>query len=562
VSAVDETVVLDGQLLRSLLTQCPLPAALHDTDLRYVVANEALARLDGHSVAEHLGRLPSEVLGAELGDRVETLLRRVRDGGESVIERDFRVPDPATGESATCFSVWSPAHDAAGRLLGVGALLIDDTHRRRSEEALRRTQLRATRLQEAMAGLAGAQTVDEVAQVVAEAGGAALGALRTSVGLVDGARLRFPRTAQPALAGSSTRLPLTGDQPGLSALAVRTGRPQYAADGKSLLEQLPYDSVREHLEGGTDERAWAALPLVTSGPALGVLRCAFADPRALDADERVFLEALAAQCALALERAVLYERERRAAVSLQRSLLPGRLPEVAGLELAYCYLPASSEAEVGGDWYDAFVLPDGRIAVVVGDVMGNGLTAAAGMGRMRAAVRALALTDPAPAAVLTGLDRLAASLESDEALVTLVYAVIDLATGAVLASDAGHLPVLLLRGDGTALLVDAGPSTTPIGVPETRVERRLALTPGSVVVAFTDGLVEHRGRPLTAGLDQLVEVAAQLAVDDLDALVAGLAKALLGDRDHLDDVTILAVRVAGALRSPTATLPDLVGDTG
>ena len=137
----------------------------------------------------------------------------------------------------------------------------------------------------------------------------------------------------------------------------------------------------------------------------------------------MFLEALAGQCALALERAMLYEREHTTAETLQRSLLPDNLPEVPGIALRAFYKPLS--IEVGGDWYDAFRLPDGKLAVAAGDVMGKGLTAAAGMGRVRNALRALALTDPRPAAVLAGLDRLFMATELDEQVTTVCYLVVD-----------------------------------------------------------------------------------------------------------------------------------------
>jgi serine phosphatase RsbU (regulator of sigma subunit) len=287
----------------------------------------------------------------------------------------------------------------------------------------------------------------------------------------------------------------------------------------------------------------AVLPLVASGDPLGVLRFAFDDGRALESEDRVFLEALAGQCALAVERARLYEREQRTAEALQRNLLPDRLPEVAGLELAARCLPGMDEAEVGGDWYDAFLLPDGRLALVVGDVMGKGVTAAADMGRVRAALRALAFTDPSPAAVLTGLDALFTATEDEEKIVTLIYAVVDPATRTVVVSDAGHPPVLCRPYDGDALLVDAGPETTPLGVPEPRFERRWTLRPGDVVMGFSDGLVETRVRPIGEGMDQLVSYVRNAADRPLAALVDGVVEHMAAGQRRQDDVTILALRI-------------------
>ena len=195
----------------------------------------------------------------------------------------------------------------------------------------------------------------------------------------------------------------------------------------------------------SDERSWVGLPLITSGAPLGALRFSFGRPRKIIEEERVFLEALAGQCSLAVERAGLYEREHTTAETLQRSLLPDRLPSVPGLILTAKYLPVTRNMEIGGDWYDAFRLADQRLAVAVGDVMGKGLTAAAGMGRVRNALRALALTDGRPAAVLGGLDRLFSATEEEEQVTTVAYLVIDPVTGEGLLGNAGHLPALVLE---------------------------------------------------------------------------------------------------------------------
>ncbi len=156
----------------------------------------------------------------------------------------------------------------------------------------------------------------------------------------------------------------------------------------------------------------------------------------------------------------MYEKEHTAAVTLQRSLLPGELPSVRGLALDARYLPRSTD--VGGDWYDVFRLPDRRLAVTVGDVMGKGLLAAAGMGRVRNALRALALTDPRPAAVLAGLDRLFTATELEDYVTTVTYLVIDPETGEGQAGNAGHPPTLLLT-PGALPVLDSAEAGTPLG---------------------------------------------------------------------------------------------------
>ena len=220
----------------------------------------------------------------------------------------------------------------------------------------------------------------------------------------------------------------------------------------------------------------------------------------------MFLEALAGQCALALERASMFEREHTTAETLQRSLLPDRLPTVPGIILEARYLPVTRNMEIGGDWYDAFRLPDGKLAVAAGDVMGKGLTAAAGMGRVRNALRALALTDPRPAAVLAGLDRLFIATELEEQVTTVAYLVLDPASGDGMAGSAGHLPPLLLSV-GEAPRLDKATAGTPLGWASPRQQYAFRLPPGHTAVLYSDGLVENRKRGLDTGLDELVAVA-------------------------------------------------------
>jgi serine phosphatase RsbU (regulator of sigma subunit) len=292
-----------------------------------------------------------------------------------------------------------------------------------------------------------------------------------------------------------------------------------------------------------DEQAWVGLPLLAAGMPLGALRFSFGKPRTILEEERVFLEALAGQCALAVERAEMYEKEHTAAVTLQRSLLPGELPSVRGLALDARYLPRSTD--VGGDWYDVFRLPDRRLAVAVGDVMGKGLLAAAGMGRVRNALRALALTDPRPAAVLAGLDRLFTATELEDYVTTVTYLVIDPETGEGQAGNAGHPPTLLLTPDALPVL-DSAEAGTPLGWASPRRQHAFRLPPGSTAVFYSDGLVENRMRGLDSGLDELVRTAADAPQDLLGApgrLLQYLLDNMLAGHEQDDDVTVLVMHV-------------------
>jgi serine phosphatase RsbU (regulator of sigma subunit) len=241
----------------------------------------------------------------------------------------------------------------------------------------------------------------------------------------------------------------------------------------------------------------------------------------------------------------MFEREHTTAETLQRSLLPDRLPSVPGIILTARYLPVTRNMEIGGDWYDAFRLPDGRLAVAVGDVMGKGLSAAAGMGRVRNALRALALTDPRPAAVLAGLDRLFTATELDEQVTTVAYLVFDPVSGEGLAGNAGHPPPLLMSRDAPPRL-DVGEASTPLGWASPRQQYMFRLPPGNTAVLYSDGLVENRRRGLDAGLDELVAVAAQAApgvAEDPARLLEFLVDRMLTGYEQDDDVTVLVLHV-------------------
>ncbi len=530
----------DSALLDTLLLEAPVAFAFYDTDLRYRRINQALAGTNGLPIDAHIGRRPSELLPDPLGRAIEDVLREVLATGRVVQQDDFTGVAPHSGEVRHWQSQWFPAHDSAGSVTGVAVVVVDVTERVRTEEALRRSQERTRRLQQATAELAGALTVGEVTSVVARIGRDAVSAAGTAVALLDGALLRFVSPGagdEPAVS-----LPQLGlDLPTPTTEALRTRQPLYVSGGNDLARLLPYPRPPEPF-ASPDEQAWAVIPLFSSGTPLGVLRFSFRTERALDHDERVFLEALAGQCALALERARLYEREHRTAQALQRSLLPDRLPRVTNVELAARYVPALDEAQVGGDWYDAFVLPDRLLAVAVGDVMGKGVTAAAGMGRVRAALRALAFSDPAPIDVLSGLDRLFTATEDIEHLVTLLYAVIDPATGQVVAGSAGHPPLLHTPAGGGSRLLDVGERSTPLGVPEPRAQTTFKLAPGDTLMGFSDGLVETRRRGIGEGLSKLVQVVDALARDRMELLVDDVLTELAAEERPSDDVTLLAVR--------------------
>jgi PAS domain S-box-containing protein len=496
--------------------------------------------ITGQTVDEYLGSGWLDAIHPEDRERVEHEWLDCVDTGK-VFEGRYRVRTKSG--SYRHYDVRAVPIERDGKIVEWVGASSDVTGQREAEEMrgrlteqLSAAALRTVRLQQATSMLA---------EVMTEVGRSAIGAERSAVAMLDPERLRLRTvnpTGLPDTPGSPAgEMPL--DLPSVMTSAILARRP--------LLIESP-DALRKHFEGEasvdmflqhTDERSWVGLPLLASGAPLGALRFSFTRPRRVADEERVFLEALAGQCALALERASMFEREHTTAETLQRSLLPDRLPTVPGIILEASYLPVTRNMEIGGDWYDAFRLPDGKLAVAAGDVMGKGLTAAAGMGRVRNALRALALTDPRPAAVLAGLDRLFIATELEEQVTTVAYLVLDPVSGEGMAGSAGHLPLLLLSTDAPPRL-DKAAAGTPLGWASPRQQYAFSLPPGNTAVLYSDGLVENRKRGLDTGLDELVAVAAEApaaAVEDPALLLDYLVDRMLTGYEQDDDVTVLVV---------------------
>jgi PAS domain S-box-containing protein len=275
----------------------------------------------------------------------------------------------------------------------------------------------------------------------------------------------------------------------------------------------------------------------------GVLCLEWDAPRRFPPDERAFLVACAHQAGSALERARLHHATREVALSLQRSLLTGPLPRDPRFELATDYRPAFEQLEVGGDWYDAFLLPGGNVGVVVGDVVGRGLGAASAMGQLRSAVRALAGARFAPAELLGHLDTYVEHVPAAR-FATLAYADVSPSDGRVVLAAAGHLPPVLVAPGAEPELFMEGRSG-PLGVAEPGQERpqgRLTLARDATLLIVTDGLVERRGEPIDAGLERLLGAVRAGPRTSARALVATLPEQLLEAGSVGDDVCLLAFR--------------------
>ena len=285
-------------------------------------------------------------------------------------------------------------------------------------------------------------------------------------------------------------------------------------------------------------KSLVGVPMVAQGDLTGVLHVGSTTDRRFT-DEEVDLLLLVADRLATAAHAHRSRSARAAAAVLQESLLPSRLPTADDWELAARYVPGT-DSGVGGDWYDVFHLPGGRVGLVIGDVVGNGLPAAIVMGRLRSALRAYALEFADPAEVLGKLDRKASHFE-DHAMATVAYAVIDTATHRMDVALAGHLPPVLAAPGRAPDFVDV-PVGPPVGYDLAVTGRRSAtveVPPGALVVLYTDGLVERRDRDLDTGLETLRRTATPMPAET--ACVRIMAE-LVGDSPAPDDVALLVIR--------------------
>lgn len=503
--------------LESLFSQSPIGLATLGADLRFLRVNDALARMNGVSAAEHLGRRLTEVVPGVNAVALEKTMQEVLDGGQAVVDvrRTGRTPaDPGRERTWSCS--YAPLVDGSGRTLGLIASLIDITESQQAEHDVERARRRFALLAEAGTRVGTTldlrQTSEEIVRMLVpqladsadvqlledamspdESTAATRGVIRRMAAL-------FPDPAAPTarlLPGMTSRL----ERGSLYERVIAAGRPTnlYRSDVPALIPDPRADELRAYLMSLGSARL---VPLVARGKALGavvVTRLRSREP--FDEQDCVLIDELAARAALNIDNALMYTRQRAAALTLQRNLTNSALPAVPGLELTGRYLPAS-EHDVGGDWFDVIALPEERTGLVIGDVMGHGIHAAAIMGQLRAAVRTLARLGIDPADMLRSLDALVADMGDDQ-LATCVYAVHDPASGGCLVARAGHPPPAVLSPGGSVTFLDGSPGT-PLGTGGRQFgTEEVPLSPGGLLVLYTDGLIETRGRDLDQGLDRL-----------------------------------------------------------
>ena len=256
------------------------------------------------------------------------------------------------------------------------------------------------------------------------------------------------------------------------------------------------------------------------------------------------MEELGRRLAVGLANTDTFAREHAIAETLQRSLLPDALPRIPGLDLAVRYLPATEGAAVGGDWYDAFPLADGRVGLVTGDVAGHNIASASTMGQIRGLLRAYAIDDAGPGRTLQRTNAAVARLLPD-ALASVVYAVLDPASGDLTYANAGHPPPIIITSAGQAEYLDdtagvmLGACTT---ASFTTGHRRLP--PGASLLCYTDGLIEDRRLDISEGLTALAETLQRSGRESAEQTCAAVQAALVGTARQ-DDICLLTTRLTG-----------------
>ncbi|MER6099029.1 SpoIIE family protein phosphatase [Streptomyces sp. NPDC001728] len=542
--------------MESLFTQSPIGLALLGPDLRFLRVNDALARMNGVTAAEHVGHRLTEVVPGVNAVSLESLMRQVLDSGHAVVDarRVGRTPaDPDRDHIWSCS--YAPLVDRTERRsLGIIASLVDITESQEAHSEVERARHRFALLAEAGARIGTTldlrQTAEEAVRfLVPQLADSADVQMLESVlapddpvastrGVLRRLAARFPDPTAPTslLAdGQTFQIPLDS----VYEQVVARGRPTnlYASDLPELFTDPRTEALRAYF--ATRIGSARLVPMVARGKVLGavtVTRLRTREP--FDAQDCVLIDEVVARAALNIDNARLYTTQREAALTLQRSLTNSALPAVTGLELTGRYLPASAH-DVGGDWFDVIALPGGRTGLVIGDVMGHGIHAAAVMGQLRTAVRTLARHDIPPARMLSSLDAVVADLGEDT-MATCVYAVHDPATGGWGIARAGHPPPAVATPDGSVTFLD-GPPGTPLGTGAHDFgTQEVALPSGGLLVLYTDGLIEARDRDLDEGMRQLGR-----ALRHLDRPLDALCDEILGQllaAPAQDDVAMLLAR--------------------
>jgi serine phosphatase RsbU (regulator of sigma subunit)/PAS domain-containing protein len=575
-----------------LFRTLPTPYMVMDRDLVLVECNDAYLATVGRTRDDIVGRPVFDVFPPapdaldETGvPRVQRSFEKARDTGQidTMPVQRYDIPDGAGGFAPRFWSLISvPIRDSQGRVVLVAQRAEDITdfvaERDRSQAEQQRTaelgrrvleveadlfaraqELAAAvadkeRAAEQVAALAGvaleltrADDVRDLTTTVIDRGLPVLGADGGAVAVRSGDVLRLVTSQSLGEQAQAAygELSLHSDLP--AAVSARTGRTVLLPTRAAALAWSP--EMAEVYEA-TARSAWATLPLRVGSELLGALVASWEQERTFDDEDVALLEGFAAQVSQAVLRIRATQAERAAALSAQRlsetlqlSLLT-EPPDVPGLQIAVRYQPAAQEAQVGGDWYDAFVTATGSTLVVIGDIGGHDRTAAARMGQVRNLLRGMAYdSDDSPAVLLGRLDTAMQGLGLD-ALATALLARVEPADDGYRLrwANAGHLPPVLRTGDGRLqVLDDESDLLLGLDADAERHERTTALPTGSSLVLYTDGLIERRDASLDAGIARVTQAVARLG--DADAEATADAVVTAAGSSNEDDIAVLVLRV-------------------
>ena len=560
--------VTPDALIHMGLRQSPLGVVVFDTDLRIVWVNEAAGRIgDGLPATAWLGCRLGEALPGLDVDVMEQSLRRVLATGKPVVQ--LEVSSHASGDlsgerfwSCIQFRIEGPDGEAAG----LAQVMRDVTERAQNQHRLAIADEASTRIGTT---LDIAQTAEELLDVAIPRL-ADVGAVDLLSTVIEGNRL-----PQRAYGGKvhrervAVRWPVDRPAPPDYLRATWAGTDPMKLYHKRLVAGLPIylpafgamtDEQLSDLDSGMGlDRLLAArgagahslmvVPLIARGAIMGiVVLYRLEDSGPFTPADMSLVRDLITRAAVSIDNARHYTRERATALALQRSLLPRRIPEVPGLELAYRYVPAETAAEIGGDWFDVIPLPRGRCALIVGDVTGHDVRAASLMGQLRTATRTLAGLDLGPSDILTRLDQITADLTDEETSATCLYAVYDPATGDWDLARAGHpQPAIVGPGHRTVFLdlppglpLGVGVGGTGVGGTASYQTTRLHVSRPSTLVLYTDGLIESPPADMRTGMARLartLETITHLPLNEgCDTLLTALAP------NPADDIAVLMAR--------------------
>jgi PAS domain S-box-containing protein len=535
------------ELLRATFEDAPIGMARADAAGRLRHVNRALCETVGRQPEDLLGRTLDELAPrADAGTDDERRAELIA-GHIARYQSERRLLGPAGTSIPVLVSV-SQATTPDGSPADL-ILHIQDLRERRRAERDREQLIRA------QAARAQAESSAERLRLMQSIAVAALGAED-----LDGLLRELLDRVLEALDADRVAVVLTDGEDQVVARASGGVETTVQRDGGDMVDDVVARvaaargpvAIADVAEAGLDASSLGpaigsllAVPLVAGAQIIGSLHVGTLTRREFDEETVDLLVLAAGRVSLAIARTRLYERERYIARRLQRSLLPSSLPPVPGVVLAARYEPGGDGSTVGGDWYDAIALPGGRVAVAIGDVVGRGIEAAATMGQMRSALRAILMQADDSGAMAERLNRFALGL-GECVLTTVVLAIYEPAKGRLRYTNAGHPPPLIV-GAGGAHFVDDVPAP-PMGVMETPryVERTLRLSRGETLLLYTDGLVEKPVEVLDVGLERLRESAGGFGPSDAEALCEHVLAELGGDA-RADDVTMIALHATVAL---------------